>query len=419
MSKKFLPLISFLLIAAFMLAACQPAATTTPAPVVQPTTAEAQPTAVPPTAVPTLKGKVTLWQGWKEAEIASLNYVIAAFKEKNPDVTVEVLYVPFDNLRNKFETETATGGGPSVLIGAADWGPALFDASLVADITADMPQTLLDTINPAALGAVQYKGALIGLPETIKGVLLFRNKQIIANPVTTFADLVTAAKAATTADISGAYLEQGFFFSIAHLMGLGGKLMNDDGSPAFNDAKGVEWLNLVKSFADAGPVTNYTDDDVNLFKEGKVGWIIDGSWNTSALAKAIGADNLAIDPWPTPLSGFVQTENIYLGANATGDDKAASLEFIKYFLSPEAQTLLAEPTLAGHIPAISGVTLTDPLMSQTVEGFKAGAAFPVIPAMGAYWDPGNNAIKKVVQENVDPAAALQEAFDAITTALKK
>lgn len=418
MSKKLLPLISLLLIAAFALAACKPAVTTTEAPV-PPTKEEVPPTEVPPTEVPTLKGTITIWQGWKEAEIASLNYVIADFKALNPDVTVEVLYVPFDNLRGKFETEAATGGGPTVMIGASDWGPALYDAALVADITADIPQELIDTINPAALGAVQYSGALIGLPQTIKGVVLFRNKAIIAEPVATFADLVTAAKAATTADISGAYLEQGFFFSAAHLMGVGGKLMNEDGSPAFNDEKGVEWLNLIKSFADAGPVGYYTDDDVNLFKEGKVGFIIDGSWNTSALAKAIGEENLSIDPWPTPLSGFVQTENIYLGENATGDDRAASVEFIKYFLGVEAQTRLADPTLAAHIPAISGVTLTDRLMSETVDGFAKGAVFPVIPAMGSYWGPMDSAIKKVTIDNGDPAASLLEAFDAITTALKK
>jgi len=418
MSKKFLPIVSLLLVAVFVFTACAPTATPTAAPVEQ-KPAETQPTAEQPAEVPTLKGTITIWQGWKEAEIASLGYVIAAFQAKNPDVKVEVLYVPFDNLRTKFETETGTGGGPTVLIGAADWGPSEYDASLIADISKDIPADLISTINPAALGAVQYKGALIGLPQTIKGVVLFRNTKIIATPVKTFADLVTAAKAATTADVYGAYLEQGFFFSAAHLMGLGGKLMNDDGTPAFNDAKGVEWLNLVKSFGEAGPVTNNTDDDVNLFKEGKVGWIIDGTWNTSAFAKAIGAENLAIDPWPTPLSGFVQTENIYLNANATGDDRAASVEFIKFFLSPEAQTILARPDLAAHIPAISGVTLTDSLMSQSVEAFKGGAAFPVIPAMGAYWDPGNNAIKKVVQENADPAAALQEAFEAITTSLNK
>ena len=61
-----------------------------------------------------------------------MNKVIAAFQGMYPDVQFDVLYVPFDDLRGKFETAAATGGGPSVLIGAADWGPALFDAELVS-----------------------------------------------------------------------------------------------------------------------------------------------------------------------------------------------------------------------------------------------------------------------------------------------
>ncbi len=391
MSKKLLPLISVLLIAVFALSACAKAAPVT--------------------------GKVVIWQAWKENEITSLNEVIDAFKVANPEVTVEVLYVPFDDLRNKFETEAGTGGGPTVLIGSADWGPALYNASLIADLSADLDQNFLDTINPAALGAVQYKDALIGLPQSLKGVVLFRNKTIIAEPATDFADMLAKAGAATAGDIVGAYLEYGFFFSAAHLDGVGGALMTADGDPAFNDAKGVEWLELLNSFATDAMATNYTDDDVNLFKEGKVGWIIDGTWNAPALAEAIGAENLVVDEWPAPLSGYVQTENIYLNANAVDPDREAGIAFIKFFLGAEAQALLADPTKAGHIPAIGGIELTDPTMQQEVAAFAKGAAFPVIPEMGAYWDPGNNATKKVILEGMDPAAALQEMFDAITAAL--
>jgi len=37
----------------------------------------------------------------------------------------------------------------------------------------------------------------------------------------------------------------------------------------------------------------------------------------------------------------------------------------------------------------------------------------VIPEMNAYWDAVNNALKKVVDEGTDPAAALQEAYDLV------
>ncbi len=392
--------VSLALISLLALSACQPAPT--PAP---------------------LGGTVTLWHAWKENEIASLNDVIAAFQAVYPEVTVDVLYTPFDDLRGRFETAAATGEGPSVLIGAADWGPALFDAGLVADLTPYLSADLLATINPAALGAVQYKGALIGLPQTIKGVLMYRNTSIIPEAPATWEDLVAAAQAATQGDVVGADLEYGFFFSAAHLTATGGALMDEAGNPAFNNEAGVAWVNLLNSFKEAGPTEYYTDNDVNLFKAGLAGIIIDGSWNATDLAAAIGAENLAIDPWPaygsSHLSGYVQTENIYLSANVSGDTMEASLAFIEFFLSPEAQTLLADPTKAGHIPAVSGVELTDPLQQQMIAAFALGTAFPVIPEMGAYWGPMDTALKSVFDEGADPAAALQTAYDAIVAALEQ
>jgi len=417
--KKFLPLVGILLIATFVLAACGPAATEAPtqAPA-EPTAAVVEPTAAPvePTAAPVeegLTGTITLWHAWKENEIASLNDVIAGFQAMNPNVTFDVLYVPFDDLKGKYETAAATGGGPTVLIGGADWGPGFYDSALVADLTPLASEEFLATINAAALGAVQYSDALVGLPETLKGVLLFRNKTIIPEPAADFDDLIAKATAANTADVQGAALEYGLFFAAGHLSGLGGTLLTPEGDPAFNDEKGVEWANLIARFKETGPVYNNVDDDVALFKSGKAGIIIDGSWNITALAEAIGAENLAIDPWPAPLSGYVQTENIYLNANAVDEDAAAGYAFMEYFLSAEAQTLLADPTKAGHVPATLGVEVTDPLLKSASEGFAAGSAFPVIPEMGAYWDAVNNALKKVVDEGIEPATALQEAYDLV------
>jgi maltose-binding protein MalE len=390
-----------------VLTSCAPKATPTPTPKPVPTKV---PTQAPPTAVPGPKGKVTLWHSWKETEIPALTEVISAFQKKYPDVQFDVLYVPFDDLRGKYETATGTGGGPTVLIGAADWGPALYDAELVADVSKMASEAFLKTINNAALGAVRYKNAVIGLPQTIKGVVLFRNKKIIAQAPVSWEALVSAAKAATAGDVVGADLERGFFFSAAHLNGIGGKLMEASGDPAFDSAEGVEWVNLLKSFSDVGPAEYYTDNDVNLFKAGKAGFIIDGNWNATGLAEAIGVDNLAIDPWPTfgkgNLSGYVQTENIYLNPNSTAGDLNAGWAFMEYFLGGEAQALL---TKAGHIPAALGVPVTDPLLQAAMKAFEKGVAFPVIPEMGAYWGAMDTALKSVFDEGSNPEIALKAA----------
>ena len=141
-----------------------------------------------------------------------LNLIIEGFKAANPDVTVEALFVPDNDLRNKFETAVGTGSGPTIVFGAADWGPASFDASLVQDLTPMLTAGVLDTLNKAAVGSVSYKGAIVGLPINLKGVLMFRNKSIVAEPAKDWDDLIAKGKAATAGDVYGLDFETGLFF---------------------------------------------------------------------------------------------------------------------------------------------------------------------------------------------------------------
>ena len=200
--------------------------------------------------------------------------------------------------------------------------------------------------------------------------------------------------------------------------------MDADGNPLFNDEKGVEWLNLLTSFADAGPTDFNTDNDLDLFKAGKAGIIIGSTWDTTDLAEAIGADNLVIDPWPTigeegHLSGYVQTENIYLNANVEGEEQAAAWAFMEFLLSPDAQRILAEPTKAGHIPAITGLEIGDLHILQSMDALAGGTVLPINPEMELYWGPMEAVLQSVFDEGTDPAEALQIAYDDIVAAIEE
>lgn len=412
MYKKILILLGLLVVSAMILGACAPAtAEPTEAPPAEPD----EPAAPEPTEEPEmgLACTVSLWHSLKENEIASLNEVAAAFGEMHPDVEFDFLFTPHEDIRSKFETAAASGGGPSILYGSADWGPSMYDALLITDVSEFASDEFLATINPAALGSVEYSDALVGLPINVKGVLMFRNASIVPDAPASFDDLVAAAQAATDGDIFGAHLEYGLFFAAGHLHGLGGALLDAEGNPTFNDEKGVEWVEMIKRFEEAGPVENNNDNDVNLFLEGKSGIIIDGLWNAARLSEGIGAENLVIDPWPAGMSGYVQTDNLYLNANLTGDDLECSWAFMQFMLSPEAQTSFSEPSMAGNIPAILGLEVTDPIQQQALAAFAGGAAFPVIPEMGAYWDPVNNALLSAVEQGTDPAEALQAAYESV------
>jgi maltose-binding protein MalE len=244
-----------------------------------------------------------------------------------------------------------------------------------------------------------------------------RNASIISEAATDFDDLVAKAEAATSGDIYGALLEIGHFFSYGHLYGQGGSLMNDDGTPAFNTAEGVAWLEMLKKFNELGADAWYTDNDVTLFKEGKVGYIVDGTWNIAPALETLG-DDFVIDPWPAGMGGFVQARYVYLNANSAGDSMEAAKSFMRYIVSVEAQEILAA-TDPGFLPVTDGVEVADDLRQQAVAAAAGGTPFLTTPAMGSYWGPMETAIRSAVTEGTDPAEALATAEQSVNDALSQ
>jgi maltose-binding protein MalE len=132
--------------------------------------------------------------------------------------------------------------------------------------------------------------------------------------------------------------------------------------------------------------------------------------------EALGEENVAIDPWPADMSGFVQAKYLFLNANTTGQVADETKWFMAFMLSPEAQGIIAgiDP---GFLPVTEGVDFTGTQRLQAVTAMSTGVPFPVIPEMGAYWGPMGTAIQSVLVDGADPAEALQAAFDAVTAAV--
>jgi arabinogalactan oligomer/maltooligosaccharide transport system substrate-binding protein len=365
-----------------------------------------------------LVGSIVIWHSWDESEVNALWTVISAFQGMFPNIGFDLLYVPPDELKQQYEVAVARGSGPSVLLAPAEWGPDYYEKELVVDFTPYVNPDFLATLNPAGLASGQYQGALISIPYALRGVVLYRNTAIIPQPAATFDELISLAQAATHDGAVGAVLERSLFYSAAHLNGLGGQMMDASGNPAFNNLLGLGWVGLLRSFEQAGVAVFNSNRDVQLFKQGKAGFIIDTSWNRGTLAAAIGAENLAIDPWPTfgngHLSGFVQADSVYLNPNLAGDSHTAALQFIGYLLAPEVQAVLAE---VGHVPSGKTVSVRDPLVQQAMTALAGGTAYPLLPEADAYWVPLEAALLDIFERGVDPATALQQAYDAVNTRL--
>jgi arabinogalactan oligomer/maltooligosaccharide transport system substrate-binding protein len=367
--------------------------------------------------------KVSIFHSWTGAKQDALIQIIQNFQESYPDVTFDLTYIPESDLLERYLQAAYNGGGPDLLLGDSDWRSAISSQGLAEDLNPYISTSFRELFSPVALETGQYKGIQVCLPYDLRGVLLYRNKALIPEAPKSFEQLVSLAQNVKGIGTLGVYFEGGSYFSLGHLMGLGGQLLDNEANPLFDRDQyraALAWMNLLKAMKQAGALDMNGDKDLQLFKDGKSGFLVEGSWTIDALVHAIGEKNLAIDPWPTyldgHLSGFVQSDCIFLNANTqelSSLDHQGALQFIGYFLTPPVQERLAD---AGIIPALITSQPSPPLTRQAMLAFQGGTAYPVEfddTIRQIYFTALDNVITKVVNQGIDPRSALQEAFEAI------
>jgi ABC-type glycerol-3-phosphate transport system substrate-binding protein len=395
-------------------------------------TATLTPTAIPTqTLTPTpnvIQGTVTIWHGWDETQRSALFRRIAAFQEIYPDVQFDVLYIPSIDLEDSFKEAMGEDGGPSILLGPAVWGPELYQDGWVIDLSQYASSQYLETLNTAAVDSGRYRQALLSVPLHMDGVVLYRNTSIITSTPDTFDDLVQKAGKATQGGQVGAMLERSFYFSGAHLNGLGGAWMGMNGDPIFNAndyRESLAWLNLLRQFDRAGPPQFQSDGDLKLFKERRLGLLVEDTSQMYVLAGEIDPLNLAIDPWPSyqngRMSGFIQSEGIFLTPRTLQEDDMISWLFTQFLLSPESQAALAS---VGYLPVIKpgelasrNLRIGDPFIAQSMAAMSNGTGYPSAPEWRLYETRINLLIQSVIYQGAKTKDALQFTFGNIQTDL--
>ena len=254
---------------------------------------------------------------------------------------------------------------------------------------------------------------MIGIPVSLEGVVMYRNAAIISEASREFVALIASSRRSTRGKNVGVYIDRGGIFGVAQITACGGTILDDDGYPNFSNAAGLCWLDLLKSFEDVGPVTFDTNDDFTRFAAGDIGIIFDGTWNLKTLSDTLGED-LVIDPWPKyrdeHLSGFVWADCVYMHPHLPGNGEESAWVFVEFLLGESAQSILAD---FGLIPSILDVQVSDLNIHQAIRALSQGTSYPAMPQVNYIWDPLNSAMKSVLEEDADPALALQSASDQV------
>jgi ABC-type glycerol-3-phosphate transport system substrate-binding protein len=248
----------------------------------------------------------------------------------------------------------------------------------------------------------------------MQGIVMYRNTNLVPSAPSSYDALYEWAKAVDGGEYEGIVSGYQLFNTGGHLYGMGGRLMDEEGYPAFNNSNGLAWLEMIQEFTQVGWVDSYSTVvyEADHFSQGRAGFLFDGTWNLGRYRDNLGSGGMSVDPWPAPLSGFVWTENIYanLQADADVDTQKIALAFMKFMLSDTAQQILAE---AGGVPTLMDPGISDPLLEQAMAALAGATPIPYGPFDEAYWGPLDDVLRSFIYGELSAQEALDWAEEEV------
>lgn len=371
---------------------------------------------------PALPGTVTIWLDWKPAEVAALERMIEDFRSLHPGTEFRVVYHRPDDLRLAFETAAAVGEGPSLLLGPSRWAAELNEAGWLRGLSDQILSEQQAAVFAGAWTMVEHEGEMVALPLELQGTVLYRNRALAAEPATTVSQLVERSQSSRARGQLGASLDLGFERAAPLLTSCRGELVADERVDPVGRPQGLCWLRLLNRLGTSGPVTYDTDEDLARFLAGETLWLLDSTEELLPIRESLGADILAVDPWPDygptgrPLTGYFWTENAYFPIMASDEDFEASWTFAIFLLARENQQWMSEAHGAGHLPVLEELEVGDPLLAQARSVLMVGLPLPDPRPFAAVRRELSTAIRLVVSQGSEPELALDLALIEIRNA---
>ena len=373
--------------------------------------------------------KVTVWTHFGGPELEWLKAQAASYA-KASGVEVEVVEVPFNDIKQKFILGAPQGEAADLIVTVPhDWIGEMAAAGVLEPTGKYLAPDYREDVEPVALDAFSYAGKLFGLPMNAESVALIYNKKFVKEAPKTWEAFLALAKKYTTGETFGFLYELGNpYFNYGWWKAYGGYVFgkNPDGSLNPNDLglggeagyKAGQFIKDLRYKYELIPEgVDYGVAD-GAFKDGVLAMILNGPWALGDYKKA-GID-FGIAPLPAPPGGkawgpFVGVQGIVI--NAYSKQKEAAVGFAKRLVEPAAQ--VAFNKAGGRIP-VSKTALTQLKDDPVVKGFSTtialGDPMPNIPEMGKVWGPWGNAINLIIQK---PDSDVKKIIDQMVEEIKK
>lgn len=368
-------------------------------------------------SAPALEGSLEIWHTYASGagtEKDTYDAIVADIMDKNPGLTITTTVQNFfgaGNIFDKYALEAQTGGGPDMFIVPND--------STGAQVRQNLLQPLGDLLTPDQLGqfaqlsldGCTVDGQLYCVPESLKAVGLYYDKSKVATPPATTDELLQMQKDGEI--MLG--VSQGAYHNFGYWAAYGGKLMDETGT-CVADTTGVgDAHQLFADLKAAGAMwsTDYAKVS-DAFKQGQVNVLVDGPWASGGYLEALG-ENLAVAPLPAGPAGPSQpltgTDGWFVNPNSENQELAVA---VAYLISTEYEQQFVDK--AGHIPAYTGATISDPITQGFADAVENGFPRPQVKELDNFWGNFDNALNEVIDKGTDPQEAVKTACAAMNEA---
>jgi len=257
----------------------------------------------------TLKALFMSQAAYSEDNVKSMT---ADFEKNNPDVKVNLEFVPYDALHSKIVAASGAGAqGYDVVLFDVIWPAEFAKRGFLKDVSDRIPADYSDKIFDGAWTTVEYAGKRYGMPWILDTKYLFYNKEMLAKagietPPATWNELLDQAKIIKDKGIVKHPLvwnwsqSEGMICDYTTIMSAMGGEFFVDGKPAFNQGGAVKALDYMRGSLDSGlsnpSSREFSEEDVRrVFSNGEAAFALNWTYMNA----------LANDPKESKIAGKV------------------------------------------------------------------------------------------------------------------
>lgn len=351
--------------------------------------------------------KITVWTHFGGGEFTWLDTTAKKYMAANPSDTIELVNVPFGDIKQKMILGAPKGEGADLLLTIPHDQIGEMAASGVLEPMGKYVKNTSD-LNKTAVTAMTYKGQVFGLPMFAEAVAVVYNKKLVSSVPTNWDDFLKLSTKLTDvqkgtfgylADLGNSYMQYGVISAYGGYIfkNKSGTLdIKDLGIGNSGSAKAMGFLNdlrykynLIPEGVDGGVAKAG-------FLDGTVAMYLTGPWDVADIRKAKIDYGIAAFPKPPGAkkawSPFVGVQGVLL--NAYSKNKEAAAKFAEFMVMPENQ-ISFQKAGGGRIP-VSKKAVEALASDIDIVGFNkniaAGTPMPNVPQMGAVWGPWGNAV---------------------------